>query len=158
MRKIIISIAAVGVLVTGAFVASTIADGPASAQTGDAAETELHRGEPGGILEEVLDGLVEDGTLTQAQADAVKEAMLERREEIREEREERREERREIREMIAEFLEDDVIDAGELAQLPEDHILRDEEGPFADALEDGEITRAEIREVRIRRHIREHRG
>ena len=55
MKKIAMSLAAAGVLVAGAFVASTIADGPVSAQTGDEAQPEFHKdGARGEILQEVL--------------------------------------------------------------------------------------------------------
>lgn len=157
MRRIAMSIAAAGVLVAGAFVASTLTNGQATALTGDAQQTDFRFGDgAGAVLEDVLGDLVEAGTLTSDQAVAVKEAMLAKREEIRAEREALREAHEAIREQIRGFLEDDVIDADELSQLPEDHVLRDEDGPFADALEDGEITRAELQEVRIRRHFRRH--
>ncbi|HVR78236.1 MAG TPA: ABC transporter permease subunit [Acidimicrobiia bacterium] len=48
---------------------------------------------------------------------------------------------------VSEFLDDDVIDSGELAQLPEDSVLRDPEGPAAEALGDGQLTEAELREA-----------
>lgn len=49
--------------------------------------------------------------------------------------------------MVSGFLEDDLIDAGELAQLPEDSVLRDPEGPAAEAIGDGQLTETELREA-----------
>lgn len=114
------------------------------------AQTEDDTAEPDrspGILEEVLDDLVDDGTLTDSQADAVQDALVERREELREERRQRVAELRERGRQLREFLEDDVIDAEELEQLPEDGFLRDPDGPLGDALEDGEITREELSDL-----------
>lgn len=45
------------------------------------------------------------------------------------------------------FLDDGVIDSGELAQLPEDSQLTDPEGPVAQALADGQLTETELREA-----------
>lgn len=53
----------------------------------------------------------------------------------------------EARETASEFLDDGVIDSGELAQLPEDSLLRDPEGPVATALGDGQLTETELREA-----------
>ena len=57
-------------------------------------------------------------------------------------------EKEELRELIAGFLEDDVITADELAQLPEDHIFNDLDGPFAEALADGELTKEELASIK----------
>lgn len=45
------------------------------------------------------------------------------------------------------FLEDGVIDSEELTRLPEDSVLRSAEGPASTALEDGQLTEAELRET-----------
>ena len=151
MKKVLASMAAAGVLVAGAFVASAMMDGPASAQVPDTTVTDDTASEDApmaGPLEEVLDGLVEDGTLTRAQADEVESRLRAAHEERREVRMERREERRADRELIRGFLEDDVIDSDELAQLGDDHPFNDPDGPFADAAADGQITRDELRELR----------
>ena len=93
---------------------------------------------------EVLAGLVADGTLTGDQVDVILAAL----ETAREERP------RPIRNgmragwQIAEMLEDGVIDAAELAELPEGHPLRDADGPAGDYLVDGQLTRDELQELR----------
>ena len=91
MKTILASIAAAGVLVAGAFVAGAITDSPAAAQVPDAAVTD--DGERVGPLDEVMEGLVADGTLTQDQADEVEARLRAAHEEVRAERQERREER-----------------------------------------------------------------
>jgi hypothetical protein len=147
MKKVIAALAAAGVLVAGAFVASAVTTSPADAQTTDTNTVE-ERPDPGAALDEVMAGLVSDGTLTQAQSDTVTDRLVAAREEHRAERQERRENRREHRAQIREFLEDDVISADELAQLPDDSKLLDPEGPLGDALEDGQITREELEAAR----------
>ena len=52
---------------------------------------------------------------------------------------------------IAEMLEDGVIDAAELAELPEGHPLADPEGPAAEYLDDGQLTEDELAELRAQR-------
>lgn len=148
MRKVVASIAAAGVLVVGAFAASTITSSEAAAQTDEppAVTDEVRRPHGGAVLDDVLSGLVEDGTLTQSQADAVKEAMIEKRDELKEkfgDRRERRARRHEMRKNIQAWLEDGVITADELSEIPEDSPIFADDSPLADALEDGEITQAE---------------
>jgi hypothetical protein len=159
MKTILASLAAAAVLVAGAFIASTLADAPADAQVAQEPNTETtDTTEPIGPLVEVLDGLVADGVITQPQADEVRERLIaahsewraERRalrEERRADREERREERMADRELIRGFLEDDVIDRDELAQLGDDHPFNDPDGPWADSASDGQITREELAAV-----------
>ena len=142
------SIAAAGVLVIGAFAASTITSSEAAAQTDEApAVTDQVRGPHGGAaLDQVLGDLVEDGTLTQNQADAVKEAMVEKRDELKEkfgDRRERMARRHKMRRNVSAWLEDGVITADELSEIPEDAPIFADDGPLADALEDGQITQAE---------------
>ncbi|MEN8041351.1 MAG: hypothetical protein ABFR95_07600 [Actinomycetota bacterium] len=151
MKKIIASIAAAGVLVAGAFAASTITASEASAQTDEApavidAARRIH---PGAILDGVLGDLVEDGTLTEDQAAAVKDAMADKAEELRDKfadfkdrREDRMERRREMHEKFLEWLSDGVITADELSELDVDLPIH-EDGPLAEALEDGQITQEE---------------
>ncbi len=146
MKTILASIAAAGVLVAGAFVAGVVTDAPATAQTLDPAVTE--DGDRTGPFEEVMNGLVADGTLTQAQADEVEARLRAAHEDVREERMERRNERRENRAQIREYLEDGVIDSAELAELGDDHPFNDPDGPFADAAADGELTKEELQEIK----------
>ena len=149
MRSVIATIAAVGVLVAGAFTATMLSSDPAAAQ--DAASADPSTADVVGpreeVLDEVLEGLVADGTLSQAQADAVEERLVAAHEELAAERRAMREARRDVRDLIRGFLEDDVITRDELAQLPDDHPFNDPDGPLGEALEDGQITRDELRGV-----------
>lgn len=144
MRTIIASLAAAGVLVAGAFFASSVVPAPADAQVADTETTSPRAEARQEILDEVLAGLVADGTITQAQADAVSTAITDKAAELRSERQA-------MRELIKSFLEDDVITSDELAQLGDDHPFNDPDGPFAEAAEDGEITKEELRELRRER-------
>lgn len=90
----------------------------------------------GSILSDVLDELVGDGTINQDQADAIDDAIEERRTELREEAEA-------VREQMREFLSDRTLSADELAQLPEDHPLRN----LDQYLEDGQLTQDELRQL-----------
>jgi hypothetical protein len=147
MRKIIASVVAAGVLVVGAFAASTITTSEASAQTEEtpAVSDDVRRPRPGAILDEVLADLVEDGTLEQDEADAVKNGMAEKWDELKEgfgDRGERRAHRRDMHDKFTLWLQDGVITSDELAELDID-LPRFEDGPLAEALKDGQITQAE---------------
>lgn len=113
-------------------------------KTARKAEMEERRAARTAAVEEALQSLVVDGTLTSAQVDAVLEAL----ETAREERP--HPVRRSMRAgwQIAEMLEDGVIDAAELAELPEGHPLADPEGPAAEYLDDGQLTEDELTELR----------
>jgi hypothetical protein len=113
-------------------------------RTARAAEMEERRAERLVTVEAALQALVADGTLTQDQVDAVLEALqaaLQQRPHPV---------RRGMRAgwQIAEMLEDGVIDAAELAELPAGHPLADPEGSAADYLDDGQLTEAELAELR----------
>jgi Arc/MetJ-type ribon-helix-helix transcriptional regulator len=147
MKRIIASIAAAGILVVGAFAASAITSSEVSAQTDEApvVTDEIRRSNPGAILDQVLGDLVEDGTLEQSQSDAVKNGLEAKRDELKErfgDLKDRRGHRQEIRESIEAWLEDGVITTDELAEL-EVELPIHEDGPLAEALEDGQITQAE---------------
>jgi hypothetical protein len=167
MKKIFVSIAAAGVLVAGAFAASTIVNGPALAQTTEAPTAEVPADErpdfpkPGEILDEVLGDLVADGTLDQGDADAVKAALEARHEEVRAEMEAWRADNpgrfeRGFKRGFAMggLLEDGVIDAAELAELPDDHPLNDPDGPAAEYLTDGQLTEDELKQLGEQLHER----
>jgi hypothetical protein len=167
MKKIFVSIAAAGVLVAGAFTASTVVDGPALAQSTETPSTGAPVGDrpefpkPGDILDEVLGDLVADGTLDQGDADAVEVAVQARHEQVRAEMEAWREENpgrfeRGFRRGFAMggFLEDGVIDAAELAELPDDHPLNDPDSPAAEFLADGQLTEEELRQLGEQFHER----
>lgn len=144
MREKVVAAAVAGGLVVGAgFVAAAISSpGVAEAQEDTTEESNVrpfHR--HGAVLEEVLADLVEAGTIDQAQADAIIAALAEKAQDLRAERQE-------TRELIKGFLEDDVITADELVQLPDDHAFNNPDGIFSEALGDGELTREEIREAR----------
>jgi len=159
MRKVLTALGVSGMLIAGAFVASTLSLGAASAQTTDTAIVDDEVGPREAVLDEVVQSLIDDGTITEDEAVIVKERFVAKHEELAAEREARREQRREDRELIRGFLDDDVISASELAQLPDDHPLRNTEGVFSSALEDGQITRDELDQVRAehRQDRREHR-
>jgi polyhydroxyalkanoate synthesis regulator phasin len=99
----------------------------------------------GGLLEEVLADLVNDGVINQEQSDAIVDALEAKVEERRAEAETRREEMRQAWEQIQGFLEDEVITQDEINQLPEDSPLRD---AFNSIAEDGQITLEQLRELR----------
>ena len=148
MKRLIASVAAAGILVAGAFVASTATNSPAEAQTPEDTTTQERpeRPEKGAILDEVLGELVSEGTISEAQATAVKEALEAKHEELKENRPdgERKGHRRgHLRAQVENLLDDGVISAEEIAELPDGHPFNNDDGPFAELLEDGEITQAE---------------
>lgn len=114
----------------------------------------LRRGE---VMNEVLDGLVADGVITQEQADRIVADLSARLEELRAEFRAQREELADgtfshrIRGFgrfgFGDLLEDGVIDADELAELGEGHPLNDPDGPAAEYLDDGQLTEDELTEM-----------
>lgn len=147
MRNKVVTVAIAGGLVmgTGIFAASVFGPGVAFAQeesdstAGEVSDRPHNR--QNAILEEVLEDLVASGTIEQEQADAITEALVVKAESIRAQRQE-------VRDLIRGSLEDGVMTEDELAQLPDDHPFNDPDGSFAEALQDGELTRAEIAQVR----------
>ena len=134
MNRKLLGIPLAGLLLVGGATAVLAESGGADGVTGTVGGI-VDRA--GGVLQEVLDGLVEDGTLTQEQAEAVTDGVETRREELREEQEA-------LHEQLSTFLEDGVLSADELAQLPEDHPLRN----LDTYLEDGQLTEDELAELR----------
>ncbi|HEX6219786.1 MAG TPA: hypothetical protein VF115_01700 [Acidimicrobiia bacterium] len=138
--KIVAALVAGGLLVAAGFAIAVISS-PATAQ---AEEESTATGDRGPIsraiafLKEVLDELVEDGTVTQDQADAIVEATESRVDEVREEH-------RAQHEQLSGFLEDGVITEGEAVELSDHHWLLGE--AFDGAWEDGELTVEEIQSV-----------
>ena len=132
MRRFMIVVAAGALLLVGAtsVLAAPAADGPANV-------VQAALGRAGSVLSDVLDDLVGKGTITRAQADAIEQAVDARRTELQAERER-------LREQMQTFLEDGVLSAEELAQLPEDHPLRN----LDQYLEDGQLTLDELRALR----------
>ena len=143
--KIVAALAAGGLLVGAAFVSSIVST-PGTAQAQE--DTEESSGPIPrivGLLGEVLDDLVGDGTIDQSQADAIVEAVETKAEEIREERQA-------MRETLREGFEDGVLTEEEAAELPDEHPLFGEK--FDEAWEDGELTVEEMRELGVHRHPR----
>jgi hypothetical protein len=157
MKKILASVAAAAVLVAGIATAAVITSSSASAQESDEPAPAFEKPQRGSILVEVLDDLVAGGDigLTQAQADAIVEAMQEKWEELEASRPEGRRGpgHRGFRSgarlgfHMGELLADGVIDADELAGLPDGHPLTNPDGPFGEALADGQITEQEFQDV-----------
>ncbi len=135
MRKLILAVTVGALLLVGASVAV--------AQTEDGSDTAV--GRVGGLITDVLEDLVSDGTLTQDQADAVVTALDDKRSEFRAQREE-------VRAAWDEAWSDDVLTEEEAASLADStrfgDRLVDPEGPLAEYWEDGQLTRDELEEAR----------
>jgi polyhydroxyalkanoate synthesis regulator phasin len=96
-----------------------------------------------GLLDEVLADLVTSGVITQDQSDAITDALTARVDERQAEAEAQRQKMEEMWTQIQGFLEDGVITADEIAQLPADN-------PFSNIssiLEDGQVTLEELQSV-----------
>lgn len=162
MSKTLTALLAALVLVAGAFAANAISSGGAIAQTNEDESTDQVRPEfpkGGEILEEALAELVATNVITQAQADAITEAVGAKAAEVREQKQQWLEDnpghrrgdfKRGFR--LGGFLEDGVIDADELAELPDDHPLRDPNGPAGPYLSDGQLTQQELEQIREQLH------
>ena len=158
MKRTLTAVLAALVLVAGAFTANAIASGGAFAQTSDNDSTSQERPDfpkGGEILEEVLSSFVADGVIDQSTADDIAEALAARAAEVREQRQQWRQDhpgpdRRGFKQgfRLGGFLEDGVIDADELAELPDDHPLKDPEGPAGPYLGDGQLTQEELQQLR----------
>jgi hypothetical protein len=106
-------------------------------------------GGPGEILDDVLSELVANGTITQAQADAITDALDQAVSDKQAELEAQVEQMKQTWEQIQGFLEDGVITSDELAQLPEDNPISNLE----DILSDGQITQEELDSVMVGPHF-----
>jgi hypothetical protein len=159
MKKVLAALAASGVLIAGGFVTSAVS-APTTAVAQEAPDTtdgttdDVVRPEKGAILDEVLADLVTDGVIDSDQATKIKDALEAKHEELREQFGDRGQGfrghggfRDGVRPDMSGFLEDGVIDADELAQLPDGHPLTDPEGPAAEYLDDGRLTAEELEEL-----------
>ena len=103
------------------------------------------------LLEDVLQGLVEEGTLSEGQADAILKKMEAKKLEIKAERDE-------IKNLIKEMLEDEEITLLELDSV--DSVNQEKIDRFkqhySQELEDGVITQEEFKENMIGRHKKGH--
>ncbi len=145
MKEKVIAATVAGGLLVGAGFATAAISNPAVAEAQETDPTEENDVRPfhrhSAFLEDVLAELVADGTIDQGQADAIVEALTAKAEALKAELEE-------IRALIEGFLEDGVITADELAQLSDTHPFNDPDGPFAEALEDGQLTLEELQEAK----------
>ncbi len=146
MRKTVAALTAGALIAGGAMVATAQTDNSDTVDP-NAPIVEMKRGERIGSF---FGDMVAEGVISQDQADTML-AELESR------HEERVAERQERREAFESAFEDDVLTLAELEDLGADRIL-DEDGPFAEALEDGEITRDEFDAIRAEFGPRHHRG
>jgi hypothetical protein len=89
-----------------------------------------------GLLDDLLDALVADGTITADQRQAIVDALAA-------ERDARIAEAQERAEQLRSFLEDGAITQEEFDQLPEDSRLRE----LAGIMDDGQITTEELRSL-----------
>jgi polyhydroxyalkanoate synthesis regulator phasin len=161
--KIIAAFVAGGLLVGAGFLTSVIS-APGTAQAQDDAEPDTPQDEieatdrflrPAlGFLQEVLDDLISDGTLTEEQAAAVVDGVEAKAQELIEEHGDIRERLRDGRGHWGPFknglrfgalLDDGGIDQDEYDGLGEDHPLKQVD--VTEYLEDGTITPDELRQV-----------
>ena len=142
MRRMVLIGAAA--LVLGVAAVAWAGPGP-EAGTGEAGESAGEKSEHrrGMGLGSVLADLVEDGTITQEQADAIIAAVEEKRSAARAARQQ-------MKALLDSFWEDGVLTSEEIAQLPNADRIADADGPFADALADGQITKEEMEEIKGR--------
>lgn len=139
-KKVWAAFVAGGILVAAGLIAAMISSPEvASAQEGaDDARPTGPRSRIVGLLDDILGDLVDDGTLSQDQADAIVDAAEQRAAELRAEH-------GADFDLLRSLWDDGVITEEEASQLPEDHFLfRDR---FDDAWEDGELTIDELHGV-----------
>lgn len=139
-NKVIAALVAGGLLVGAGFVTSIVSSpGVASAQETEDTEERGFFQRGFDFLGDVLSDLVGEGTIDQADADAVLSAVEEKADEIKAQKEAERE-------ILQAALEDGEITEAEVAELPDDHAIFSEE--LDEAWSDGVLTQEELREVR----------
>jgi hypothetical protein len=106
-------------------------------------------GAAGSLLDDTLTDLVNSGVITQAQADAITDALAQAVEDKQAEFEAERAQIEQTWEQIQGFLEDGVITPDELAQLPADNPISNLE----EILADGQITQEELDSVMVGPHF-----
>jgi hypothetical protein len=138
MTNKVLAALAVGGLLVGAGFLSTVVSSPGIAE----AQADTNGADEAGpfprmlgFLDEVLDDLVADDTITQEQADAILQASEAKATQLREEHQAQGE-------LLRGLLDDGVITEEEASQLPDEHPLLSER--FDEAWEDGELTLDEI--------------
>lgn len=136
MRKSIAALTAGALIAGGAMVATAQTEAPET--SGDT--TEQVRPARGARLSDFFSEMVTQGVISQDQADQLVAELESRATAHQAEREERRA-------AFEAAWEDDVLTAAEIEELGADRFL-DEDGPFADALADGEISRDEFDAVK----------
>lgn len=156
-KKIIASITTVGLVAGGGVAAAvTATPGPAFAQE-ETVQSPARPG-PGAGLERMMGRLVAADVVTDDQADAITTVLRQLAEARAADRPERRPGARFDRGarrgfQLRAMLEDGVIDATELATLPEGHPFNDPEGPAAGYLDDGQLTIDELNAMREQRRV-----
>lgn len=138
--KILAAFVAGGVLVGAGLVTAVIA-APGTAQAQDDTD-EIGDRDPTprvlGLLGDILDRLVGEGTISQDQADAIVDAAEDRVAELGNRR-------MTLREQLSQSLEDGVVTEDEASELPDDHWIFGD--AFDEAWEDGQVTVDELREA-----------
>lgn len=147
MRRKIWGASIVGAMLIGAGLIASAVSSPGTASAQEDSDESQDSGPVSralGFLDEVLDDLVGDGTITQDQADAIVAASEAKIAELREEMQANRR-------LLEDMLADGVITEDEASELPEDHFLLDDR--FDEAWEDGQLDSDDLRAWR-----REHRA
>ncbi|MFP3882565.1 MAG: hypothetical protein ACLFRT_07710 [Actinomycetota bacterium] len=155
MRTKILASFLAGGLVVGAGFATLVISAPGTAQAHEATPEDAEDRPLAGpfwFIEEVLDQVVEDGTITSDQADAIVDAASAKVTELKEQRRERLEDtRRHLRHgfrggfRLGALLDDGGVDESEYEDLGENHPLKRVD--VDEYLDDGLITPEELREI-----------
>ena len=118
---------------------------PSQADSGTITVDGVAHAHPGDdLLIDVLADLVSNGTITQAQSDAITDALQAKVDEQIAEMEARREEMRQTMESLQTFLEDGTITQDEINTLPEDNPLRE---VFDSIATDGSVTLEQLQNL-----------